>query len=175
MKKKVLSEIAVYSGEVKIPLNFKIDRKQIFSSILYNSFIEKNNFDSKNTYKVDGSKELSWFHDYIIEFLRLKYNLQLETVNHYGLILYPGESNNIKNENNLNISSDYTTIYGLHVPKKSTQFVLNYFNKNKLTTYTEDIYDNKFITFPSTQNYFLTKNNSSDLICLLISNYNNRG
>ena len=72
------------------------------------------------------------------------------------------------------MSSDYTTIYGLHVPKKSTQFVLNYFNKNKLTTYTEDIYDNKFITFPSTQNYFLTKNNSSDLICLLISNYNNR-
>ena len=32
------------------------------------------------------------------------------------------------------MSSDYTTIYGLHVPKKSTQFVLNYFNKNKLTT-----------------------------------------
>lgn len=174
MKKKVLSEIDIYTGEVKIPLDFKIDRKQIFSSILYNSFIEKNNFNFKNTYKVDGSKELSWFHDYIIEFLYLKHNLELETVNHYGLILYPGESNNIKNENILNINSDYTTIYGIDVPKKSTQFVLNYFDKNKFKIYNEDIYDNKFIIFPSTQNYFLTKNNSSDLICLLICNYKSK-
>jgi hypothetical protein len=168
MEKKVLSEIEIYTGEVKIPLDFKIDRKQIFSSILYNHFIEK------NTYKVDGSKELSWFHDYIIEFSYLKYNLQLETVNHYGLILYPGESGNIKNENSLNINSDYTTIYGVDVPKKSTQLVLNYFNKNKFKIYSEDIYGNKFITFPSTQNYFLKKNNSSDLICLLICNYKSK-
>lgn len=168
MEKKVLSEIEIYTGEIKIPLDFKIDRKQIFSSILYNHFIEK------NIYKVDGSKELSWFHDYIMEFSYLKYNLQLETVNHYGLILYPGESNSIKNENSLNINSDYTTIYGIDVPKKSTQFVLNYFNKNKFKIYSEDIYDDKFITFPSTQNYFLTKNNSSNLICLLICNYKSK-
>jgi hypothetical protein len=174
MEKKVLSEIDIYSGEIKIPLDFKIDRKEIFSSILYNCFIEKNNFNYNNTFKVDGSQPLSWFHDYIIEFSYLKHNLQLETVNHYGLILYPGEINDIKNENNLNINSDYTVIYGINSPKNSTKFILNYNDKNKFKTYNEDIYDNKFIIFPSTQNYFLTKNNNKDLTCFLICNYKKR-
>ena len=34
MEKKVLSEIAVYGGEVAMPKGFEIDRKKIISSIL---------------------------------------------------------------------------------------------------------------------------------------------
>ena len=34
MEKKVLSEIAVYGGEVEMPKGFEIDRKKIISSIL---------------------------------------------------------------------------------------------------------------------------------------------
>jgi hypothetical protein len=171
MQKKVLSEIDIYSGEVKIPLDYKINRKEIFSSILYNCFIELNKFKFDNTFKVNGSQPLGWYNAYIIEHASFKYNLLIETINQYGILLYPGESLSLRNENNLNPAVNYTVLYGIEIPKNSTKFVLNFKDRNITKTYTEEIYDNKFIIFPSTEDYYLTKNNSSNLICCLVSNY----
>ena len=171
MKKKVLSEIDLYAEEVKIPCGFKIDRKLILSRILYNCFIERKSFDSRNTFEVTHSKEMGWFSEYISEHMYLRHGLDLEHYKHYSLILYPGEKSAIRNEHTLSPLSNYTAIYGVDVPKNSTEFILNFKDKNKLKTHREEIYDNKFVLFPSNENYFLAKNTSSHLICFLICNY----
>ena len=171
MKKKVLAALDLYSEEVNIPGDFEINRKKIFSHILHNCFIERKNFNSKNTFEVDYSQDLGWYNQYILEHVFLRHKFSLESLNHYSLILYPGERSTFRNDHSIYSNSDYTVIYGLEVPKNSIEFTLSFKDKNKLKTYSEKIYDNKFIMFPATENYFLTKNNSSDLICLLISNY----
>lgn len=171
MEKKVLSEIDIYSGEIKIPLDYKINRKEIFSSILYNCFIKLNKFNFDNTFKVDGSQPLGWYNDYIVDHVFLNYNFRIETVNQYGILLYPGDSLSLRNENNFNSVVDYTALYGIEVPKNSSKFILNFKKRNMSKTHVEEIYDNKFIIFPSTEDYYLTKNNSSSLICCLVSNY----
>tara|TARA_R100001143_G_scaffold40802_1_gene37161 strand:+ start:474 stop:1001 length:528 start_codon:yes stop_codon:yes gene_type:complete len=171
MKKKVLSALDIYSEEVNIPGGFEINRKKIFSHILHNCFIEREIFNYKNTFKVDSSQDLGWFNQYIIEHLLLRHKVALESHNYYGLILYPGEMSIIRNENNLYPTSAYTVIYGIEVPKNSTELTLSFKDKNKLKIYSEEIYDNKFIIFPSSENYFLTRNNSSNLICFLVGNF----
>jgi hypothetical protein len=98
MEKNTISGIDIFTGEINLPSNYVLDRKPLFSSILYNCFIEKNIVNDNNTFKINGSQGLSWFHDYIIHFLCLRHRINLDTYNQYGLILYPNQAQNIKNE-----------------------------------------------------------------------------
>jgi hypothetical protein len=169
MEKNTISGIDIFTGEINLPSNYVLDRKPLFSSILYNCFIEKNIVNDNNTFKINGSQELSWFHDYIIHFLCLRHRINLDTYNQYGLILYPNQAQNIKNEKKMYKEINYTVIYGLEVEKKNAiNFCLHYNNTNH---YLDNIYNNKYIIFPSHLNYSLTKNNTSSLSCFLICNY----
>ena len=82
-------------------------------------------FDSRNTFEVTHSKEMGWFSEYISEHMYLRHGLDLEHYKHYSLILYPGEMSAIRNEHTLSPLSNYTAIYGVDVPKNSTEQILN--------------------------------------------------
>ena len=66
MKKKLLSEIAIYHGQVKMPEGWDINRE-----ILAKDMIARELFD--NTFRF--SKEWDRLNKYIIEYMNVKYNI----------------------------------------------------------------------------------------------------
>lgn len=65
---------------------------------------------------------------------------------------------------NLKNSPDYTWIYGVDVQKDSCELVIEYDdNRRKGRTWHIPLENNKFIIFPSTHRYFISKNKGAQM------------
>tara|TARA_Y100000114_G_C11757654_1_gene327788 strand:+ start:128 stop:682 length:555 start_codon:yes stop_codon:yes gene_type:complete len=171
INKKVLSEIAIYKGEVKMPKFFDINRSELKADIL-NSFITKKTLSQDNLnyavldYEIPFSKSFDMLQKYVTEYFKLEHKQSLIHYKSFGNILAPNEqsfSRRLVDESSLKNSPDYTMIYGVDIEPDSASIVIEY-NNNRRVGQKEfiSISNNFFIMFPSNQRYFITSNNSKE-------------
>jgi hypothetical protein len=166
MDKKVLSEIDLYYGQVKMPEGFEIDREKLCIDILLHT-IYNNQFPF--------SKSWDMLQTYLKEYINVKYNFTLIPKKTIGNIYKPQEHSlfylqvdpvDLKN------SADYVMLYGVNVGKDSCKVFIEYDdNRRKGRSWEIPLNDNDFIMFPATQRYYITKNNSDQLNFILTTTY----
>ena len=81
MHKKVLTEQAIYYGDLEMPKNFEIDRPSLGLDV----------FKFGITNKFPVSKELDKVNKYIIEYSRAKYKIAIVNKKIEGFMYKPGE------------------------------------------------------------------------------------
>jgi hypothetical protein len=154
MQKKVLTEQALYYGDVVMPKDWDIDREKLSKDILESNI--------KNS-KINFSKNLDILDTYIKEHIFLEYNIVLIEKNKWGNIYKPAETTipllNI-DPVDLRNSPDFTLLYGVKV--KDCIVRIHYEdNRRKGRSWDIELTDNKFIMFPSTNMYYI-KNKQKD-------------
>ena len=160
MKKKVLSEIGLYYGNVAMPKGFEIDRDKLQSDIL-SSQINKKKFPFSRTWDM--------LNTYIREHINVEYGVQLVNKEMWGNVYKPKELSppllNIAPVD-LRNAPDYTLLYGVNVKDCSVRI---HYDDNRRAGRSWDIplRNNKFIMFPSTQMYYITNNQKDSLNFIL--------
>ena len=107
MHKKVLSEIALYYGDVAMPKDWDIDRDKLQEDILKSNVTES---------PFPFSRTWDMLNTYMCDHIRVKYNFNLIKKEMWGNIYKPGETTipllNI-DPIDLRNSPDYTFLYGV--------------------------------------------------------------
>ena len=109
MQKKVLSEIALYYGDVAMPKGFEIDRDKLQEDILKSQI---------NNKEFPYSREWDKLNTYLREHINVEYGFQLVNKETRGNVYKPKEISipllNI-DPVDLRNSPDYTLLYGVNV------------------------------------------------------------
>jgi len=156
MKKKVLTEQALYFGDVSMPKHWEIDRTELSHHILQSSL---------NNEELQFSKTYDKLNTYIRDFIRLEYGITLVNKSTWGNIYKPNETTiPLLNINPVDLcnSPDFTLLYGVKV---KDCFVRIHYEDNRRKGESCDIKlkNNMFIMFPSTNMYYLTNNQKDSL------------
>jgi|TARA_Y100000015_G_scaffold16856_1_gene16195 hypothetical protein len=156
MQKKVLSEIALYFGDVAMPKDWDIDRDKLQKDIL-TSEVTDSPFPFSKTWDI--------LNTYMRDHVGLEYNINLVNKNTWGNMYKPQETTvpllNI-DPVDLRNSPDFTLLYGVNV--KNCNVRIHYEdNRRKGRSWDIELSDNKFIMFPSTCMYYLTNNQKDSL------------
>ena len=156
MQKKVLSEIALYYGDVAMPKDWDIDRDKLQNDILKSQVTDS---------PFPFSKEFDKLTTYIREHIALEYNFTLVNKGIWGDMYKPKETTipllNI-DPVDLRNSPDFTLLYGVKV--KDCNVRIHYEdNRRKGRSWDIELTNNKFIMFPSTCMYYLTNNQKDSL------------
>ena len=156
MQKKVLSEQALYYGDVEMPKDWDIDRDKLSDDILQ-SILQNKTFPF--------SKTFDKLNTYIRDHIRVNYGLTLINKETWGNIYKPKETTipllNIDPMDLLN-SPDFTFLYGVKV--KDCMVRIHYEdNRRKGRSWDIELFNNRFIMFPSTNMYYLTNNQKDSL------------
>ena len=156
MQKKVLSEIALYYGDVAMPKNWDIDRDKLSGDILQ-SIIQNKDFPFSRTFDMLST--------YMRDHIHLEYGFTLINKDTFGNIYKPGEiSKPLKNVDPVDLrnSPDYTLLYGVKV--KDCMIRIYYEdNRRKGRSWDIPLENNMFVMFPSTNMYYLTNNQKDSL------------
>ena len=156
MKKKVLSEQALYYGDVNMPKHWEIDRIELSHHILQSSLTSE---------EFQFSKTWDKLNNYIINFISLEYNINLVNKSTWGNIYKPNETTiSLLNIDPVDLrnSPDYTLLYGVKV--KDCMVRIHYEdNRRKGRSWDIELKNNMFIMFPSTNTYYLTNNQKDSL------------
>ena len=179
MREVVLSKINLIYGFIDSPKGFKINRTKIKEDIIQ-SFFKKDNVPSynpqynKNNFIIDQSQPLIWLQDYLRDHINCEFGFTLIPKISYGTVLATNEQTILKNNVDpvdLRNSSDFTLLYGVDL-KQPVEVVIEYDdNRRKGRTWNIFLEDNKFLLFPSTQKYFIKKNESDSMNIFLTINY----
>jgi len=156
MEKKVLSEIAVYYGDVSMPKDWEIDPVELALHILQYQIHNKKYLFSKTWDKLNT---------YICEHIKLEHNINLVHQKTWGNIYSPHEpSIPLLDVDPLDLrnSPDYTLLYGVKVKDCSVRI---HYDDNKRAGRSWDmpLTNNKFIMFPSTNMYYITNHQKDSL------------
>ena len=156
MQKKVLSEIALFYGDVAMPKDWDIDRDKLQSDIL-KSVIQSKEFPFSRTWDMLST--------YMRDHINLEYGINLVNKKTWGNIYKPSETTipllNI-DPVDLRNSPDYTLLYGVNV--KDCMVRIHYEdNRRKGRSWDIPLLNNRFIMFPSTNMYYLTNNQKNSL------------
>ena len=156
MQKKVLSEIALYYGDVAMPKDWDIDRDKLSGDILQ-SHIQNKQFPFSRTWDM--------LNTYIRDHINLEYEFTLVNKDTFGNTYKPGETSqpfiNV-DPVDLRNSPDYTLLYGVKV--KDCMIRIHYEdNRRKGRSWDIPLKDNMFIMFPSTNMYYITNNQKGSL------------
>ena len=156
MQKKVLSEQALYFGDVSMPKNWEIDRTELSHYILQCSLDNK---------KFPFSRTWDKLTTYIRDHINLKHSIELVNQETWGNVYKSNEITipliNI-NPVDLKNSPDYTLLYGVNV--KDCVVTIHYDdNKRKGKIWDIELKNNMFIMFPSTNMYYITNNQRKNL------------
>ena len=180
MQKKVLSEIDLYYGEIKMPKGFEIDQNKIKNDII-ESYVKQKRINNNpqayafDDYVVHFSQPLQWLQDYVRDHWKVEYGYTLVTKNMHGNIMHSKEKSWTRNQVepvDLLNSPDYTFIYGVDVNKDSSDCIIEYDdNRRKNRTWHVPMKNNNFIMFPATNRYSFSSNTSDSLNTILTINY----
>ena len=156
MQKKVLTEQAIYYGDISMPKNWEMDRIDLAHHILQSDL---------NNEKFKFSKTWDKLNVYIKDFINLKHSISLVDKDTWGNIYKPQEITipllNI-DPVDLRNSADFTLLYGVKV--KDCNVRIHYEdNRRKGRSWDIPLTNNKFIMFPSTNMYYLTNNQKDSL------------
>ena len=156
MHKKVLSEQALYFGDVNMPKDWDIDRNKLLNDILL-SVTHKKNFPFSRTFDM--------LNTYVRDHIGVEYKFILVNKDTFGNIYKPGEiSQPFINVDPVDLrnSPDYTLLYGVQV--KDCIVRIHYEdNRRKGRSWDIPLKNNMFIMFPSTNMYYLTNNQKDSL------------
>jgi len=169
MNKEILSETAVYSGEIKLPEGVEINSETLRADVLsYTS--EPNNFPF--------SRSVDILNTYIRDFFMLKHRRFLIKKDTVGSIYKPNEQSLPVIEvdpMDLRNSVDYVLLYGVKVDKNSCNVVIEYDdNKFKNKFFETGLNTNHFVMFPAHLVYRITPNLSSQQNYLLTFTYESK-
>ena len=160
MQKKVLSEIALYYGDVAMPKGFEIDRDKLQSDILSSRI---------NNKKFPYSREWDKLNTYLREHINVEYGFTLVNKETWGNVYKPKEISipllNI-DPVDLRNSPDYILLYGVNVKECSVRIHYDD-NKRKGRSWDIPLKNNRFIMFPSMQMYYITNNQKDSLNSIL--------
>jgi hypothetical protein len=156
MQKKVLSEQALYFGDVAMPKDWDIDRNKLQQDIL-NSEITDSQFPFSRTWDM--------LNTYMRDHVGLEYGFNLINKETWGNMYKPQERTipllNI-DPVDLRNSPDYTLLYGVNV--KDCNVRIHYEdNRRKGRSWDILLKNNMFIMFPSTNMYYITNNQKDSL------------
>ena len=160
MQKKVLSEQALYYGDVAMPKGFEIDRDKLQSDTL------KSQINNKD---FPYSREWDKLNTYLREHINVEYGFQLVNKETRGNVYKPKEISipllNI-DPVDLRNSPDYTLLYGVNVKDCSVRI---HYDDNRRAGRSWDmpLTNNQFIMFPSTNMYYITNNQKDSLNFIL--------
>ena len=156
MQKKVLTEQALYFGDVSMPKGFEIDRDKLSGDILQ-SVIQNKDFPFSRTFDM--------LNTYMRDHINLDYGFTLVNKETWGNIYKPQETTipllNI-DPVDLRNSPDYTLLYGV---KTNNCFVRIFYddNRRKGRSWDIELKDNMFIMFPSTNMYYINNRQKDSL------------
>ena len=160
MQKKVLSEIALYYGDVAMPKGFDIDRDKLQSDILKSQI---------NNKEFPFSREWDKLNSYLREHINVEYGFQLVNKETWGNVYKPKEISipllNI-DPVDLRNSPDYTLLDGVNVKDCSVRIHYDD-NRRKGRSWDMPLTNNQFIMFPSTNMYYITNNQKDSLNFIL--------
>ena len=156
MQKKVLTEQALYYGDVEMPEDWDIDRDKLAEDTLKSQL---------NNKEFPYSRTWDMLNTYIREHINVKYNLNLVNKETWGNVYTPNEITipllNI-DPVDLRNSPDFTLLYGVKI--KDCMVRIHYEdNRRKGKSWDIELKNNKFIMFPSTNMYYLTNNQKDSL------------
>ena len=160
MQKKVLSEIALYYGDVAMPKGFEIDRNKLQQDTLKSQI---------NNKEFPYSREWDKLNTYLRAHINVEYGFNLINKETWGNVYKPKEISipllNI-DPVDLRNSPDYTLLYGVNVKDCSVRI---HYDDNRRAGRSWDIplTNNRFILFPSTQMYYITNNQKDSLNSIL--------
>ena len=160
MQKKVLSEIALYYGDVAMPKGFEIDRDKLQSDTLKSQI---------NNKEFPYSREWDKLNTYLREHINVEYGFQLVNKETWGNVYKPKEISipllNI-DPVDLRNSPDYTLLYGVNVKDCSVRI---HYDDNRRAGRSWDmpLTNNQFLMFPSMQMYYITNNQKDSLNSIL--------
>ena len=154
--KNILSEQALYFGDVTMPKNWNIDRNKLQNDIL-KSHVTDLPFPFSRTWDM--------LNTYIREYVNLEHSINLVNKEMWGNVYKPRETTipllNI-DPVDLRNSPDFTLLYGVKV--ENCMVRVHYEdNRRKGRSWDIPLTDNKFIMFPSTNMYYLTNNQKDSL------------
>ena len=156
MQKKILSEQALYYGDVAMPKDWDIDREKLKQDI-----IRSNVTDSPFPF----SKTWDMLNTYVREHVGVEYIINLINKETWGNMYKPNETTipllNI-DPVDLRNSPDFTLLYGVNV--KDCMVKIYYEdNRRKGRSWDIPLENNKFIMFPSINMYYLTNKQKDSL------------
>ena len=156
MEKKVLTEQALYYGDVSMPNGFEINSDKFKADILQ-AKLENNNFKfSKNWDKLNT---------FIKDYINLKYKISLVNKSTFGNFYKPftlTEPSLQVDPVDLRNSPDFVLLYGVQV---KDCFIKIFYddNRRKGRSWDVELKNNMFVMFPSTNMYIIGNNDSKDL------------
>ena len=160
MRKKVLSEIGLYSGQVEMPKGFEIDRDKLQEDTLKSQI---------NNKEFSGSRAWNMLNTYVREHINLEYGFSLVNKKTWGNVYKPQEISvpllNI-DPVDLRNAPDYTLLYGVNVKDCSVRIHYDA-NRRAGRSWDMPLTNNKFIMFPSTQMYYITNTPKDSLNFIL--------
>ena len=156
MQKKVLSEQALYYGDIAMPKGFEIDRDKLCNDIL-TSELQDCQFPFSRTWDM--------LNTYMRDHVNVEYGFSLVNKETWGNMYKPNQTTipllNI-DPVDLRNSPDFTLLYGVNV--KNCMVRVHYEdNRRKGRSWDIPLENNKFIMFPSTNMYYLTNNQKDSL------------
>jgi len=166
MKKQILSEQALYSGNVLMPKGFEIDREKLSDNILKSTLTNS---------ETSFSKTLGILNTYLREHLTVEYGFKLINKGTWGNAYKPNQQTiPLLNVDPIDLrnSPDFTLLYGV---KTDNCFVRVYYddNRRKGRSWDIELKDNMFIMFPSTNMYYINnkQKNSLNIVQTIIYEY----
>ena len=156
MQKKVLTEQALYFGDVAMPKGWDIDRDKLSGDILQSSFTNR---------EFPFSRTWDMLNTYMRDHIGLEYGISLVNKNSWGDIYKPNQISkplldvdpvDLKN------SPDFTLLYGVKVDKCWVRIHYED-NRRKGRSWDIELTNNKFIMFPSTNMYYITNEQKDSL------------
>lgn len=180
MIEKVFSETIYFTGEVGPKNLFEIDRKEILYNIA-ESYYENKYVEDTDYLEIVNSKAINqlvhWWKDAHFFYRSTESKMFYKIINHknYGYHILPNEGTLKKNHIDpfdLHHSPDYVFLYCVDVQKDSSQLVIEFDDhRRKNRWWKVNLENNYFYFFPSSLNYYITKNKSNRINTLLIQTY----
>ena len=156
MEKKVLTEQALYYGDVSMPNGFEINSDKFKADILQ-AKLENNNFKF--------SKNWDRLNTFIKDYINLKHRISLVNKSTFGNFYKPftlTEPSLQIDPVDLRNSPDFVLLYGVQV---KDCFIKIFYddNRRKGRSWDVELKNNMFVMFPSTNMYIIGNNDSKDL------------
>jgi len=164
MDKIILSEKALYYGDVSMPKDWDIDREK-----LQNQILQSNITDSTFPF----SRTWDMLNTYIRDHINVNYNINLINKNTWGNVWKPSEiSTPIINIDPVDLknSPDFTFLYGVNVKDCNIKIYYDD-NRRKGRSWDIPLENNKFILFPSTCMYNILNTQKDKLNFVLTTTY----
>jgi len=165
MEKKVLSEQAIYYGDVSMPKGFEIEQKVLTSDILQSKFYND---------KFPFSKTLDKLSTYISDHIKVKHDIVLVQREAYGEVYKEETTLPILDVNPMDLrnSPDFTLLYGVDVRHCHIKIYYDN-NRRKNNCFDIELKNNMFVMFPSSNLYNIInkQKNSVNFIQTILYEY----